>query len=430
MAAISKRLQDIHILLPNPCDEEHKLSWNFSEKIERQCIDFFRYFVKNHQLLNIEYSAHCSKLARDLATKNIDQLEEQIKEALMLAEILEIIYRDYLIVPREAARLGRDKLVYKQLLASKYEFQGSNLPVNASASLSNDVRLQTLPANIIRHMFARSKRLMILAIPLVNDGNKYSSWIKHLDSYVQPFFAYAAWMFFVPRISVNLFLTGKHLLPGYWMSEKEKSLGWQTRLNAQMERRWLELGNDIPALIVTSLSCFVLIGSLAPIANTVATISLLYDVVLSLERARVETNRMNQLKAQYNQNLNSGNLSPHEAAETKDYLKHLENRWSFDKKRIAIMTTCNTILSIAFILSLPTFPPLLAIVAGAIAILTTVALFTAIKLIDKYKPVDKVSIPSNLQAHGFFNKPRRNDDDDDDTRSINDLDTISVATCC
>ena len=427
MAAILKRLQENQIFIPNPFDEEHKFSWHFAEKIECQHVDFFRYFVKNHQLLNIEYSAHCSKLARDLASKNIDQLEEQIKEALMLAEILEIIYRDYLIVPREAARLDKDKLVYKQLLASKYKFQDLNLPINANASLSNDIRLQTLPANLIRNIFARSKRLMILAIPLVNDGNKYSSWVKHLDSYVQPLFSYAAWMFFIPRISVNLFLTGKHLLPGYWMSDKEKSLGWQTRLNAQMERRWLELGNDIPALIVTSLSCFVLIGSLAPIANTVATISLLYDVFLSLERLRVETNRMNQLKAQYNRTLNSGNLSSHEVAETKDFLKHLENRWSFDKKRIAIMTTCNTILSIAFILSLPTFPPLLAIVAGAIAILTTVALFATVKLIDKYKPVDKVTIPSNLQAHGFFNNPRKSDDD---TRSTNDLDTISVTTCC
>jgi len=412
MAAILKRLQENQIFIPNPFDEEHKFSWHFAEKIECQHVDFFRYFVKNHQLLNIEYSAHCSKLARDLANKNLGQLEEEIKEALMIAEILEIIYRDYLIVPREAARLGKDKLVYKKLLEAKYEFQDSNLPADTRVSLSNDIRLQTLPANLIRQIFVRSRRLMILAIPLVNDGNKYSSWIKHLDSYFQPLFSYAAWMFFVPRISVNLFLTGKHLLPGYWMSNKEKSLGWQTRLNAQMERRWLELGNDIPALIVTTLTCFVLIGSLALIANTVATISLLYDVVLSLERLRVETNRMNQLKAQYKDILISGNLSPQETTETKDYLIHLENRWSFDKKRIAIMTTCNTILSIAFILSLPAFPPLLAIVAGAIAILTTVALFTTIKLIDKYKPVDKVTIPSNLQSHGFFNRPRENDDDD------------------
>ena len=391
MAAMLRRLQ---------------LTWDFSQKIDENDIDFFRYFVKNHQLLSIEYSIHCTTLAHDLLHKDKinDKAEvtRQIEEALKLAELLEHIYRYYLNVPSQVARFRGEQDNYREVLVTQgYQFLSNDPNDNLDPSVSKAIRDITGTVNVPRNFITRLRRLLVTTTLIARDFDGYRRWIGIMDDVTRPIFAYAAWAFFSPRALTNLFLTGKHVIPGSWMSDQEKSLGWSTRFRAQMERRWFELGNDIAWMTLGLLNCFVLTGVLAPIGFYGSAVLLAYDVVLACFRAYLEISRLQKLEADYHEILAEPDLSTVDREQTANYLIYLQQRISYEQKRLYVQVINTSILLLAFSLAFPIFAfnPVIPLIGATIAVLATIACYCAVKWVEKQKPVDKVT---PLMMHSFF----------------------------
>lgn len=400
MPAVLKRVNSYGHLQPSVTvitdGEAVRKQWNSFTPGERD-IAYFKEIAHDHQLLIIEYSAHCA-LARELLLQGDDseqnkaKIIRQLEAALILAELLEYLHQHYLIVPREVARLRGEQATYRGYLAKYgYQFTSPIEPLSIVQSYSKTIREQTLPANLMRHMVARSKRLLTMIAPLIEDPTHYKRVTGHLDWILVPTLSYAAWLFFVPRAAVNLYLMGKHVIPGSWMSEQEKALGWKTRFKSQLERRWFELGNDIAALVANLLNCFLFVGPLLPFSIYVTTASLSYDVGLACLRAYIEISRLKKLENQYKEMLAGSTLSDAERDEINGYIRHLEQRIAYEQKRLAVQVAIAAALLIAFVLTFPIFAsPIIPIVGAALAVLTTALWYRSIKSLINQKPIDKV----------------------------------------
>ena len=405
MVAILERLKVDVVKFPKqspegPCLRQR--NWLFFQNLPREDLDFFRYFVKNHALINLEYSVHRTQLANDLKGEHKVSLIPQFEAALIMAEILEAVYEDYLVVPREVFRLRKEQDVYRQWLEqlgpqrSYHYCFPRDISVSPIAQSSNKmIRDQTLIANLYRHMVGRTRRFALILAPAIFNSEFFKPWFDSFDYYALPMLSYASWLFFVPRAAVNLGLTAKHLIPGPWMSETEKSLGAGTRFRAQMERRWLELGNDLAALAVNLTNCFVLIGALTPWSLYLTTVSLAYDVVLASVRSYIEISRLKTLEKTYLHMQAQGGT-----AQISGYLSHLQTRIYFEQLRLYSSVVINLNLLLGILLTLPVFgfPPLIPIIGAALAVLTTIAWFASISYLDKQKPSDKVLPPPEASA--------------------------------
>ena len=408
MAPILWRLQSCGIDFPSPNDEKSKV-WSFPKKIAEKDIDFFRYLVENHQLLQIEYSIHCTLLAHDLLHKDRAKLTAQIETALKIAELLEHIYRDYLNVPQEAERMRRDQLVYRELLAHQgYQFIDFEDEYVVDSSYTRVVRNTTGTANVPRNFIARLRRLLVATVVFASEFGEYRSAVNFIDQFITPILTFAAWIFFVPRSIINLFLLGKHLIPGPWMSEEEEALGWQTRFIGQLQRRWFELANDVPWMILGLLNCFLLVGPLAPIGFYASAVLLAYDVLVASFRTHIEVGRLKTVEVEYQTMLKEDDLSQSAREDINSYLFYLRQRIAYERKRLYIQVVNTSVLFVAFALAFPIFAfnPIIPLIGGALAVLMTIACYLASNWVDKQRPVDRITLPPDLQksvgTNGFF----------------------------
>lgn len=383
--------------------EVTRKQWNSFSPATRD-IDYFAKITKGHQLLNIEYSVHCA-LVRELIIKNDGSeqhkinLMRELEAVLVLAELLECVHRYYLMVPHEVARFRCEQAIYREHLAQYgYEFKSPIKKRTLAPSLTKIIREQTVYANLLRHIIARSKRLLTFISPVLNHPAEYKNITGSLDYLLVPAISFAAWLFFVPRACVNLYLMGKHLIPGSWMSEQEKALGFGIRFKSQMDRRWFELSNDIVSLLANSLNCFLFVGSLLPLSLYVTVASLAYKVCLASLRAYIDISRLKKLEYEYKETLTT-TVSAEECDEIKRYIHHLQQRIAFEQKRLYAQVAITATLLLAFILTFPIVAnPIVAIVGAALAVLTTALSYGSIQWLAHQKPPDAVPLPPALST--------------------------------
>lgn len=380
--------------------------------LDHQPLTFIRQCVANHDQLSLEYSVHCTQLAHDFTRLPIANLTESLEEALVMAEVLEQVYQQYLDVPREAQRFRRDQALYRELLSKKRVPLPGNEPLKTPPLLvGQTIRDITPQANISRLFLTRTRRMMLFIAPLINDLGDYQNWLDQIDTVARPILNYAAWLFFIPRTFTNLYLTAQHVIPGDWMKDAEKALGWQTRLRAQMAIRQFELANDLASLTCNLLNCFLLLGVLSPIGLCVSTALLAYDTGLALCRYAKEIGRLKTLETSYSQMLQKKELPLKERQQIESYLAHFRERRAYEEKRLLVPVVMMSTLLFAFALTLPfmTFCPIIPLVGAAIALLATIASYCVNKWIETQKPVDNLSavVPKNpcVATQGFF-KPK------------------------
>ncbi len=391
------------------------LHWTFSESIKELGPDFYKNIVLLHPVLNLEYSILCNQLRHNLLFPHKvakDQVIEQLKAALMLAELLEQAHLFYLDVPREVLRLRRHQRLYKTMLSDMagYTFIEVNAKeIEEQLSLSQYIRDNVAQTNWYRLLITRTKRLLNL-LDVVDTGlDSFRGFVRLMDQYTNPFFAYLAWCFFIPRLTTNLFLLMKHLIPGAWMGEQEKDLGWFARLQAQLQRRWFELGNDLVWVIVGLLNCFVLVGGLAPVAFYFTLFGFAFDVANASLRAYVELNRLQKLKEEYDV-LYQNACSDEERKAIKDYQHYINHRIEFEKLRLGLHTAGTIVVFLGVCLSIPFFAlnPVLPLIGAVLIILTWIATFTLTSALEQYRPNDNVEKPSGVVQFGLF--ARKNDE--------------------
>ena len=227
------------------------------------------------------------------------------------------------------------------------------------------VRNETEKKNRYRLFLARVWRLLRLVI-LFSENEYYGQLMLLANPLASMLIIYAGTLFFFPRLIANISTISRHVIPGDWMTEAEKELGWRLRLNAQWMRLWPNISNDTAWITngVLLLTCFS--GALLPLAIFLAVASSTYDFVMASLRFALSTYRFHQLTKEYN-GLSSDPLMP-------DYLKKLEYNIQQDKRMLYLALLNFGIIMIGMGLALPwliLLNPALPLVGAVMAVFIT-----------------------------------------------------------
>lgn len=401
------------------------LAWTFTNRIKTLDLAVYRALLPQHLNLNLEYSVLRHQLRDSLSTHvqiNKEVLIEQLIAALSLAELLEHLHAHYLNVPREVRLFQQQQRLYKTLLSelAGYSFASQDLPPDERDigwSLSQKIRQTTLNNNWYRLILMRTKRLLNLINQLDTVSARFKQAINFIDYYSNPVLPYLGWCYLTPRLLTNLYLLVKHTLPGPWMSEEEEALGWTTRLHAQLQRRWFELGNDTVWVSIGIVNCFILVGALAFIGAYINVAFFSYDIILSVLRASFELKRLYRLQDDYKILIDSPGETNKQGL--IDFQNHLKLRIEFDLLRLGLQIATTILIFIAMCFAIPAFAMSTLIpLSGAILMVgVCLASFTLMRILESYRPNDTVEIPTpksppepgekktqTMNPFGFFQK--------------------------
>ncbi|MBA2711173.1 MAG: hypothetical protein H0U57_11350 [Tatlockia sp.] len=438
-------LQRLEPVIGNPFSQdgdEFSPTWKLSKRLNEKEDNFFLPWVKNHLELNLRYTIICARLAHDFARKESgvnplsederEALTQQLVDALSLAELLTRIYTR-LNVPREIERLKSEQEVYRTLLAMRgYHFPNTpkvyhfepNLPLSKrmsdyleilnwphlitealrriltfttpvidylGESFSQKVRSNTAVLNFPRLMVVRTRRILMTMRPFLEHLKNYSKFINVVDPFIGPLLNYLSWIFYFPRLAVNLFLLLKHVIPSRWLTDAEKKLNWETRLQTQIQRRWFELSNDAVWFVGGLLGCFLLVGGLSA-AGMYLTIGLFFfDVVLASIRAYIELNRLDRLRVEYKEIALTVSNDQSDFEEIASYQTHLEQWHLYEQKRLGLSIASTIALFLGMLFAIPAFTnPIIPLIGACLIVTITLLTYLIGKWVDSQKPSNKV----------------------------------------
>ncbi|WP_050805521.1 hypothetical protein [Legionella drancourtii] len=391
-------------------DDPNPLNWTFSERIKSLAPESYRKIVSSHMLLNMEYSLLGQQIRANCSGEHSvseQHLTEQLMAAILLAELLEYAYQHYLLVPREVLRLRAQQEIYRNLLQEMNVILPNQLPaavkVEVGYSFSQQIRGQTINANLYRLLLTRSKRVLDLVAGLHFSADWYRDLIRNMDKQIDPFLPHLAWLYFIPRATTNLFLLLKHTLPGPWVSDKERTLDWDVRFQGQLQRRWFELGNDIVWIGVGLVNCFILA---APFTTYLVIVFFAYDVVLSALRAYIELNRLFTLRAQY-QAMALAPENKEQEGQIKQHLQTLDDQITFEMLRLGshLIITMAIFLATCCAASLFAAMPIIPMIGAVSLVLVCLINFALVPILNHYRPKDMVEVPAEgIRKLGFFAK--------------------------
>jgi hypothetical protein len=364
--------------------------------------------ISHHSKLNMEYSILCAKIASEWrhTAPNKALMKEQIDAALSVATLLEAIYQHYLDVPREVVRLKKERQTLKAL-QQKLENPSVAIKEEAAAVpqtyLSKTIREKTSSINLHRLFNVRLRRLVITSSRLMNNDSPIRLDINDFDNkFTGPFFSHLAWLYFIPRISVNVSMILKHTIPHDGMSKEEKALSWQTRLKIQLQARWPDLSNDVPWLIANTISCFVLVGPLLPYAITFSICMQVYEMAQASMLYYVEITNLKEQRIVYEKQLKNLTPGSDEYCQTQSYIAHMDARIKHESKRLMIAVINTSVLLLAIVLAAPCFSPICAVIGAAIAVLSTIIAYQARVYREKRKPDSNLSQFLSQTNHPVF----------------------------
>lgn len=369
-------------------------------------IALYRRLVADHMLLNTEYSLLGQQIRAQLLaqhTTNPQRVLNHIKAAIYLGQILELIYSEYLNVPREVIRLQRQRLLYAEILHELNVELHLDKIEQDETNLSQKVRLHTIEINMYRLLLTRSKRALDVIATLKHSAPWYRDMMRQVDKYTAPYIPHITWFFYVPRLITNLSVLLKHMIPGTWMKTYERELPSKDRFQAQLQRRWFELANDLPWVTIGVLNCFVLTGPLAVYGIYLSIVFFIYDALVSLLRYSLEMERLYRLKNFYldlplDDNSNNGE-------DQRELLKALNEQIKFDTLRLGMHLFTTTVIAVAmfcgapFLAGFPMIP-----LAGALALVIVCLInFAMLPILEHRRPQDMIEKPAEgWRQLGFF----------------------------
>ncbi|HHF7367646.1 TPA: hypothetical protein ACPSKY_002786 [Legionella bozemanae] len=386
---------------------ENPLNWTFTENIKKLGPDFYRQIIPMHLVMNLEYSLLRQQLrAKFLSPKLIDreELREQLIAALMMAELLEHIYQYYMDIPREVLSLRAQQNLYRELLAElipSFPQKPKEPPENFS--FTQELRNIILDINLWRLFIVRSKRALDLLALVHTESQSYLRFVKIMDAAMDPFLMHLAWFFWLPRLAVNFYSLLKHTIPGWWMDEHEKSLGWMVRFSAQIKRRYFEFGNDIVWVSSGLINTFYLTGALAPFAFYVSLAVFAFDVIWAMTRAYVELSRLYELRSQYTAMLDK----PHtlkEERQIKEHLKAIDKQIALEQFRLGSHVATTVFIFLGMCMALPVFAvnPILPFIGALILVTVCLVNFALTEEVANRRPRDALDRSFALSRLGLF----------------------------
>ena len=361
-------------------------------------------------MLDGEYSILCNELREDfLHPEKADpkHVQQRLITTLMFCELLEHLNHHYLVVPREVVRLRKQQRFLRNLLNELADFTfASNLDqkekVEAGLSLSLQIRQITMRANWYRIIVNRGKRVINL-LSNVAHYPAFSKLLAQVDVFANPALAYFGLFFHLPRLLNHAFFLLSHTIPHQWMGNKEASASWLSRLQAQIQRRWFEMGNDAVWTGVSVLTLFVFVGGAVTGAAYLSVAAFAFDVVNASARAYIELKRLYTLHKEYR-----ALLAKEETTEGQEFirnhLKFIENRIQFEHTRFAIHVSGTVLILGAMALTLPflVISPAVLLASAIFLALLWGIVFELTNQLDKYRPKETIEIAASVGKLGFF----------------------------
>jgi hypothetical protein len=408
MAATLRRLQQQGICLPDKVDHA--------------------YLVRNHKLLSFEYQVMRARLHHDVVNRNKPHtnLIAQVIDAQAVSELLELVYEEHLNHPGEVARIKKEQALYEDfLVALRYESHKKDKTAEEQQQLfyiEQTIQNNTASLNWVRTFSFRIRRLLLVLGPLTAERGLYRYWIFLADQCTYPAFAYIAWLFFIPRLVINISMLLKHTIPGEWLSESDRKLSWKTRCLAELDKRWFDLGNDLVWCTSALLNCFILIGQLAPFALHTSLILQGFDLLWISIKAYTELTRFKALDEEYKALYNNPKISKDDKQDIGHYRYHLNLQMKHEQKKLLLSFTNNTMILLSVILSVPALAtsPLVPTIGAVLSVLMTCGAFWGTSYLDRHKPDSNLD---GLKKHSFFKSHAEQNKTDEET-------SIELAPLC
>ncbi len=419
MAEILQQLRTRVIGLPITASNKEMTEWTLSGCLDKKNAEFFDSLALNRPLLAAQYRVQCAQLIAMFKRESTDQRAflRTAESALVVAELLEHIYHR-LEETDDLGRLRADQAHLRTLLSQRYpQFQSTILPSSSAPSTSQGLRRWVDMTTQPRLVLVRIRRTILAAIVL-NELAACRPWVNSIERVTNPFFLHLSWLFFIPRMSLNLMFLGKHVLPHPWMSEKELALPWTTRFQTYwyMHRHSFELANDVGWFLCGVLSCFLCTGAWLPFRVYLAIAMQLGEFVISCLRSGIEISRLNTLEKEYHAGCADGTIMV-----DQDYLKALRSRIEHENRVYTLEVTRNVLLNLSILTILPIFlsaSPFIPIFGAVLAVATSIAVIVWTDLNVKQRPADdlvralkpeKSSNPKDvsffLKNHSMFKAP-------------------------
>lgn len=343
-------------------------TWIFPKTLDSADKDFLQNKITDVQQLIFLYSSARSSLIKLLKNTSIDNIPEyagEIEKMLAFAIILEKLEKSYLNAKGLLQRLKKDQKNFRMLLIYLgFRFEDAYAEeLITTKQVEAKVRHWTLTLNWPRFFFIRGRRFLLSLDAFLNYVPEFHKILQKVEYITLPLNNYISWLFFAPRLMVNLFNLAKHTTAGWWMPESEKQLGFKKQFTTQFSMRWFEIFTDAVWFTGGLLGCFVFTQLLAPMAIYLMLSLQIYDMLLASYRLFHEIQRLDSLH----------NLFENCPDEEEYIKKDLEESISIEKDRALMLLMQNISLFIAVGLMLPVFVnPAFALAGGIILLVTTV----------------------------------------------------------
>ena len=369
-------------------------TWTFHDQIKQKDNSFFSILVMENPLLLTQYRIQCTHIIHllDSHAQFKPMLLQGTETALVLAELLEELY-SRLDERSNVEQLHHDQVIFRQLLSKRYpQFQ-----TTTTQAISQTIRTLTHRTNLPRATINRIRR-MLRSSMLLDELLLLREWIEPLELVINPIFLHLNWIFFIPRLTVNLILLTKHVIPTPWMPEQECLLPWKTRLyvHLNINHRWVELINDFVWCTGNLFSCFLCTGSWAFIDVYFAIGLQLFDLLFTCLYVALEIHRLNTLEKEYQTGCAQGTFSIDHA-----YAQALQQRITHEKNTGYLAILNHTLLFIAILTILPTLTtisPMAPLVGATLSLLTTIGITFTENYLKQHTQDDVAA----LKTHRFF----------------------------
>ncbi len=367
-----------------------------------------KYLLSKHHELLVLYATVCIDLKAAMAEEIIDVvgIKRRIVDANRLALLLQYLYDKLLNSPVDAEDYLREVQVYREalhVLDSATKDSKNDDTIAKKQSLMQKIRAVFARFNWHRLFVLRLKRMMDTLEPLAKSAQSF----KHFTQFVNlidktnPIFSYIAWIYYLPRLTVNLLMLVKHTLPGSWMTEEERRLGWMNRLDAQINKRWNELANDIVWCLVGLTNCFILTGP----NGMYLTVGLYtFDLINAAMKTFVELRRHSKKLKRLDKQIadlefkrmrcfNSADVQKYEIriTELKKYKTSLQAKVRHEKKKLYFELSSTAVIMLGMVCLVPalSFSPWFGLAGATIVLATCILQYGVRKYLARTTPAKK-----------------------------------------
>lgn len=168
--------------------------------------------------------------------------------------------------------------------------------------------------NWLRLCLVRVRKVLNTLLPFLEKQAGFLQLVTFINKYTDKLFPYLAWIFFIPRLVVDLSLLAKGTARNFFKNKVEYKLDTSILFLAHLLRRWSRIGNDAVWMIAGILNCFILgpafpifvfMAVAFPVSVFITAALYFYDLLLTCIGAMIDLFRLSKLKEAYANKANS-----------------------------------------------------------------------------------------------------------------------------